>query len=404
MKAAISSFGELWDVDKRSTNRTDVSSFKVNIRCQDVGSIPEVLYLMVDDRQFCIPIEVESWKEAAPILLCEDMDQRLGLVSAEAQDDFIKVSEFSSIPAAGSLRSSHSRDGSQRGLSRERHQMVGRASKPGPGVAISNSESRGQPSPQQYSTHAELLSARGIAAPASAPAGLPPCPLDPPTLQLLDPAHFPALPSRLESTFPPGLDGYVSLPASSLGIMISGGPSLTTRAPSGLEPEGTQEASASASPISGDGSAKRVKSSRRGLLTSGSLSAHRRSSHLAAKNFRSHRSSLLRTQDLKSSKLKMVRLAALKGLQATASSLAPVGGVLWTQPSAPRNGSPPGPSLPARGIDAVFVPREDLRSPLTTKEINLIKAACGIIDASSGTLAGPDVNAGQTSGSREEEK
>lgn len=43
VKAAISGFGALWEVDSRSENWLEVSFFRVLIRCQNVGLIHEVL-------------------------------------------------------------------------------------------------------------------------------------------------------------------------------------------------------------------------------------------------------------------------------------------------------------------------------------------------------------------------
>nr|CAD1831266.1 unnamed protein product [Ananas comosus var. bracteatus] len=74
VKAAISGFGELWE------------SF---------------FFLTVEDRRFRIPIEVDSWEETPPILLGEDLDARLGLDTAEAQDRFIRLTGFSSVPPMG---------------------------------------------------------------------------------------------------------------------------------------------------------------------------------------------------------------------------------------------------------------------------------------------------------------
>nr|CAD1817158.1 unnamed protein product [Ananas comosus var. bracteatus] len=79
VKAVISGFGELWDIDPVSDRKVDVSFFRVFICCQHVRSIPEGLNLMVEDRRFLIPIEIESWEEANHILLGEDLDGRLGL-------------------------------------------------------------------------------------------------------------------------------------------------------------------------------------------------------------------------------------------------------------------------------------------------------------------------------------
>ncbi len=84
VRAAISGFGELWEVDVRSTELRDVSHYKICIRCPNVNHIPEVLNLTVDDRQFSIQIVVESWEDAAPIFLGENLDHHLGLDSLEA--------------------------------------------------------------------------------------------------------------------------------------------------------------------------------------------------------------------------------------------------------------------------------------------------------------------------------
>ncbi len=123
LKAAISNFGELWEVDPISSDHLDVSFFRVNVRCRDVRDIPEVLNLMVEDRCFCVPIEIESWVEAQPILLGESLDQRLGLDSLESQDRFIRQTGFSSVPAAGAqirdpARRSHSSPGLRQGARR----------------------------------------------------------------------------------------------------------------------------------------------------------------------------------------------------------------------------------------------------------------------------------------------
>ncbi len=99
VKAAISSFGELWEVDDCSTDLRDVSHYRIRIRCQDVALIPEVLLLTVDDRRFRVRVTVESWEEAVPILLGENLDHHLGLDTIEEQEDFIRYSGFNSVPA-----------------------------------------------------------------------------------------------------------------------------------------------------------------------------------------------------------------------------------------------------------------------------------------------------------------
>lgn len=101
VKAAISGFGELWEVDPISERGEVVSFFRARIRCPNVQCVPELLSLTVEDRRFRIPIEVDSWEETPPILLGEDLDARLGLDSAEAQDRFIRLTGFSFVPPMG---------------------------------------------------------------------------------------------------------------------------------------------------------------------------------------------------------------------------------------------------------------------------------------------------------------
>lgn len=54
---------------------------------------------MVEDRRFKVLVEVESWEEANPILFGEDLDRRLVLDIVEAQESFIRLTGFSSVPA-----------------------------------------------------------------------------------------------------------------------------------------------------------------------------------------------------------------------------------------------------------------------------------------------------------------
>lgn len=80
--------------------------FRVRVRCQNVSCILEFLNLMVVDRRFRITIEVDSWEETNPIFLGKELDERLGLVTAEEQDRFIRQTGFSSIPRLGAQGSS----------------------------------------------------------------------------------------------------------------------------------------------------------------------------------------------------------------------------------------------------------------------------------------------------------
>nr|CAD1838246.1 unnamed protein product [Ananas comosus var. bracteatus] len=79
VKAAVCDFGELWDVDIQSEQASIVSYFRLLERCQHVDVIPESIDLMVEDRCFSVPIEIDSVEEANPILLGESLDEQLDL-------------------------------------------------------------------------------------------------------------------------------------------------------------------------------------------------------------------------------------------------------------------------------------------------------------------------------------
>ncbi len=100
VKAAVSGFGELWEVDDLNSGVANVAYFRALVRCQDALRIPESPTLMVEDRRFRITIEVEEWEDAEPILLGEALDQRLGRSSRGAQKDFINCTGFSDILAS----------------------------------------------------------------------------------------------------------------------------------------------------------------------------------------------------------------------------------------------------------------------------------------------------------------
>ncbi len=103
MKAAVAGFGELWEVDSASSGLQVVSFYRVQVRYQHFRVIPRSLSLMVEDRRFTVPIAIDSWEEACPILLREVTDRRLGLETEEEKDRFIRHSGFSCIPAAEGL-------------------------------------------------------------------------------------------------------------------------------------------------------------------------------------------------------------------------------------------------------------------------------------------------------------
>ncbi len=112
--AAISAFGELWEVDDRCSSLADVSSFRVLIRCRDAGMIPASLLLVVEDRCFRIPIEVDACDEAAPILLGEDTDRRLGLDTWDDQEAFLRTAgRHSTLPGLATSRQSSAGGGAR---------------------------------------------------------------------------------------------------------------------------------------------------------------------------------------------------------------------------------------------------------------------------------------------------
>ncbi len=88
VKAAVSRFGELWEVDEASLAHTDVSCFRVLVRCSSLAVVPSELTLWVEDRRFIVSVSVDSWEAAEPILLGEETDRRLGLTVREDQDAF----------------------------------------------------------------------------------------------------------------------------------------------------------------------------------------------------------------------------------------------------------------------------------------------------------------------------
>ncbi len=88
VRAAVSSFGELWEIDEATSELRDVSCFRVLVHCGDVASIPSSISLWIEDRRYRVSVVVDSWEAADPILLREVEDRRLGLLSREDQDRF----------------------------------------------------------------------------------------------------------------------------------------------------------------------------------------------------------------------------------------------------------------------------------------------------------------------------
>ncbi len=294
MKAAINSFGELWEVDSASSGHSNVSFFRVNIRCQDVRGVPESLELMVEDRHFRIPIEIESWEEARPILLGEALDQHLDLVTSEAQDSFLRQYGFHSIPAAAQQRGLAAAPGTHQGGIVEFNLVPDNFPRlpPSPPPLALGSEHPPSPLPQpliENSTppsHAAGVLIAGFSVPTCTPGAQP----------ILDQTHI--------RQPVPQQQGAVAL--------SPGGPGI----PSVVDFE----------PISCL-SSEQLLGRPVLVLDKGKQLAHWRSTRLAAKHRGAKKSSLNHAQDLMCKKLKLVRVASKATHSASASSTAlPLGG------------------------------------------------------------------------------
>nr|CAD1831663.1 unnamed protein product [Ananas comosus var. bracteatus] len=297
---------------------------------------------MVDDRRFQVPVEIESWEDANPILLGEDMNARLGLETSEAQDRFIRQTRFSSIPAqdpgAGvgasgppPLVSSPPPTG---GLS----SFVTYPLPPGGLFAlVSISPDPGNPSVPAC----RPLSTGGPSTPVSRPAP----PLGPPS--------------------------FVSRP------LPSGDPSSSvSRQPS---PVGPLPVSLLKGPAFGEvgladsyGTRLKHQTLHPGASSSvcNKLGSFRHSLRLASKNMGINKNSLQRAQDLMCSKLKTMKTSHFVQ---TSPAVMPVNSdlPLMETPLAPPIAAPSPPF-------AAPAPSRDLALPLTAPEIRKILTSCGI--------------------------
>ncbi len=323
LKAAVSSFGELWEVDALSSRQLDVSCFRVRVRCQDVKCIPKVLFLTVEDRRFHIPIAVDSWEEAEHILLGEVMDQRLGLAFSEAQEEFIKKIGFSSIPAVG-LR------GPTQSLVPYGWQLFG-GSQRAPERGSSGMDRRSLP---------RTLSCSNL---NSLPSDLPPNPLySGPTLTLpiclsvsgaSPPAGGQLVPTLSLASSPraggePVFPSLAASPSDPVTVIVADQPPASSghQVSLGLGPSNfLGQASKRIPDVLAANYSAQTGPSCKGFPAPRNFLPHRRSSHLAAKYKGVKKSSLIRAQDLMCKKLKLVRFAAKAACSSSSASLAPFG-------------------------------------------------------------------------------
>ncbi len=333
------------------------------VRCQHYKIIPKTLSLLVEDRSFTVPIEIDSWEEANPILLGEDTDRHLGLDTAEAQDHFIKYSGFRCIPKAARL------PGSSTGFSLDPEDFPRLAPGFQPIASIVAQPPPGPSFPPGLTSGPAEATLPADSASSSTPA---PLPAPTPSTQVCD-SVFPLLaPSLLavDVAPPPPED---SEPCRLPGLGLS--PPLL------------------------DLELRRIISNVGPLVDrpDPAMSAtNRRSVRLAAKCRGAKKSSLTRAQDLMCRKLKMVRFSAratrLSSHSASSSSSLsalprlPTSAIQPVASGAPLSSSPAvDPVGPSGGVDATR-PKADLLDPLTPGEVRAIREACGITAQGIGPL------------------
>ncbi len=344
------------------------------------------LSLMVEDRPFTVPIEIDSWEETCPILLGETSDRRLGMESAEAQDLFIRQTGFRCIPAA------EGQSGSPVRCSR---------SPPDP-CPVHRQEMGGGDFRLDLGDFPFLAHASQSTSSDTVLSPLVPC-LTP---ALPSPACCAAVAttaggsSASSASVPPSEPlplPQVSQSASPL-LAIVQSACVVGPLPPPLPPSVGSEPSPCSGLQLGPSHLElglRRKAGNLGSMVDrpepGKFVANRRSVRLAAKCRGAKKSSLSRAQDLMCQKLKLVRFSARASRSSShsastsASSAAPL---LKEQTELLRGTPRPTPAeLPdgaSGGVD-VSSPRSDLRDPLTPEEVQSIKLACGIIDSGAGT-------------------
>nr|CAD1826001.1 unnamed protein product [Ananas comosus var. bracteatus] len=364
VKAAVSGFGELWDIDPLSENQADVSFFRARIRCQHVQVIPEAICLMVEDRRFRIVVEVESWEETNPILLREGLDRRLGLDSWEAQEAFIRQSGSNSGSARRSLgrrRDSYSQPSLGARRTGGDHHQAARCGDHGQGE-FSNSNSN-SPCPV-IDTHL--------------PPDMPCCGPDSTTSgpQTADPSESP-----LESNFPLACDVK--------GKKVMG---LHSTAP------GPQAADPSETPLASKFSLASVDNGEKARSARSIQSPPlQEKSPPGDQAQRKQKISLIRAQETMCKKFKLVRFAAKSARPPPSSSSSsssaaayeavPVGSMngtpLLPEPSILPHSAPP--PFPSKDPAPPPSPSKDPAFPLTHSEIQQILDSCGVMPKDGGT-------------------
>ncbi len=269
---------------------------------------------MVDDRRFCINIVIDSWDEANPIFLAENLDHHLGLDSAEAQEEFIRLTGFTSILAADKKQPSLVPIGSDQGCSLDQQRLS---------LAL------------------------------TVPNFPPLLPLSATPLPCLSRDRAPSPPSDFSDN-PPALH--------------SGGPVIPL-VPSVPEAECFLPSGSGNAGPDGDHCQTLIKAPSLDLMASGNLLAHRISPRLAVKN-KGARKSSLKAQDLKCKKFKSVRFASKVDCSALSSAISgsTLGRTLSSSKMNNISSSPP--SAPLDDIFPVDISssRPDILSPLRLAE------------------------------------
>nr|CAD1839537.1 unnamed protein product [Ananas comosus var. bracteatus] len=251
-----------------------------------------------------IPIEIESWEETNPIFLGEDLDERLGLVSTEAQERFIRLTGFASIPPRGSHEQFRSLEtaidptlvGKERHVTEHKSRLAGLR-----GLPTASSPILVQPAPLVVAQPTLDLrpSSRGSA-------GLQPAS----SLILAQPATL----VLAETDIPSSSHNRLTPPAGPVHIISNtvGSANLTTPTCSRLSSPGGPVRGASISVGLAKGSpqlSSRTTSPADISPTPIEFRSFRRNLRLASKNKGIAKSSLQRAQDLMCSKLKLVKFS-----------------------------------------------------------------------------------------------
>nr|CAD1820604.1 unnamed protein product [Ananas comosus var. bracteatus] len=389
--AAISSFGELWDIDPLNERRDDVSFLRACIRCLNVHQIPELLNLMVDDRRFQIPIEIESWEEARPILLVEDLDSVLAWTQQRIRRTFsVKLASAQSHPPCREELPEYSR-------ARRRPVVSGASGGRSPGVfnfksfglsplqsyaplhmMVTEGSSSSGPPFQCPSLLGPILSVGNFLPLPRAPGLLA---LEPEPISCLKPQSFSQWSPSLTPTLgPQSFSQWRPRPTPALGPPTSLLPFwLWSPLPSPAVPARAQ---AQPLPLPLPGEPKSTPSQVSACIGPSLTLLLRRSPRLVAKHRGIKKSSLHRAQDLMCKKLKLARFASKvpRPLSCSLSTPSSATSLQQTSPPPTTDVTCPATPLPTLRRNNVPAPTRDTTFPLTQGEILQIKASCGIVD------------------------